>query len=235
MAYDLWYWPTIQGRGEFVRLPLEAAGIEYNDCARVHGADALVKRLNAQSGRTAFAPPWLEDDELIIAQTHNILAYLGDKHHLAPSDREDRLWIHQLMLTIADLVAEVHAVHHPVGTSDYYEDQKPEAVRAAAQFRAERMPKFLNHFEHATDAHDGPWLIDHRWTYADLALFQIVEGLRYMFPKRMATLERDLPRLVAMRDLVADLPGIRAYLASDRRLPFNQDGIFRHYPELDAA
>ena len=235
MAYKLWYWPSLQGRGEFVRLALEAAEIPYEDCARGVGEDGLMADLNDRTGRTPFAPPYLELDGLVIAQVANILMYLGERHGLAPSTMADRLWLNQLQLTIADLIAEVHNVHHPVAMMDYYDDQKPEAARAAKQFREERLPKYLGHFEDAAQANPGDWLIDHRWTYADTSLFQVIEGLRYMFPKRMKTLEPDYPNLVRLHDQVAELPGIKAYLKSDRRLAFNTDGIFRAYPELDAA
>lgn len=234
MAYKLWYWPSIQGRGEFVRLALEGAEIEYEDCARGVGEEGLMADLNDRTGRTPFAPPYLELDGLVIAQVANILMYLGERHNLAPSSMADRLWLNQLQLTIADLVAEVHNVHHPVAMMDYYDDQKPEAARAAKQFREERLPKYLGHFEDAAQANPGDWLIDHKWSYADTSLFQVIEGLRYMFPKRMKTLEPDYPNLIRLHDQVAELPGIKAYVKSDRRLAFNTDGIFRAYPELDA-
>ncbi|KQR83509.1 glutathione S-transferase [Sphingomonas sp. Leaf343] len=233
MSCDLWYWPGIQGRGEFVRLALEGGGIAYRDRAREEGAEALLDDMETRQDRTPFAPPYLDCDGLVIAQVANILMYLGERHGLAPSSIADRLWLNQIQLTITDLVAEVHDVHHPVATGDYYEDQKPEAERTAAQFRNERLPKFLTYFEDALNGAD--WLVDHRWTYADTSLFQLFEGLRYMFPQRMVTLEPNYPGLVALHGRVAALPGIRAYLKSDRRLAFNEDGIFRHYPELDAA
>jgi len=233
MPYDLWYWPGIQGRGEFVRLALEAGGIAYRDRAREDGVEALIADMAARSGRTPFAPPYLASEGLVIAQVANILMFLGERHDLAPSAMADRLWMNQVQLTIADLVAEVHDVHHPVGTGAYYEDQTTEAARAAAQFRDERLPKFLTYFCQVIACNDGDWTIDHRWTYVDTSLFQLVQGLRYMFPRRMATLEPDYPDLVRLHDQVARLPGIKAYLASGRRQPFNQDGIFRHYPELD--
>ena len=233
MAYDLWYWPTIQGRGEFVRLPLEAAGIAYHDRARERGAEAMMKDMAGDDRRQPFAPPYLRIDGLVVAQVANILLYLGDRHGLAPSAAGDRYWLHQLQLTIADCVAEVHNVHHPVVASAYYDEQKPEAARAAAQFRGERLPKFLDHFEAAAACDPGEWLIDGRWTYADCSLFQLVEGLRYMFPRAMAALEPRYPGLLRLHARVADLPGISSYLNSDRRLGFNEDGIFRHYPELD--
>lgn len=233
MTYDLWYWPTIQGRGEFVRLPMEAAGIDYRDRARIDGVAAMQQQLG-HSPRAPFAPPFLDLDGIRIAQVANILQYLGERHGLALSSIRDRQWANQWQLTIADLLAEVHAVHHPVAISAWYDDQRPEAARTAAQFLTERLPKYLRYFETLLDEHRGPWAIDHRWTYVDTSLFQLVAGLRYAFPRRMATLERRLPRLIAIHDQVADLPGIAAYLASDRRIAFNTDGIFRHYPELDA-
>jgi glutathione S-transferase len=236
MRYGLWYWPGIQGRGEFIRLPLEAAGIPYADCGREQGAKALIANLAEHAARRGpFAPPYLELDGMVIGQVANILLFLGDHHQIGASGMADRLWLNQLQLTIADAVAEVHNVHHPLDGSAYYEEQKDAALIAAAAFRRERMPKFLAHFDQAAEANPGEWLIDHRWTYADTSLFQLVQGLRYMFPQRMATLEREYPAVIRIHDLVADLPGVRAYLKSERRLPFSQNGIFRHYPELDAA
>jgi glutathione S-transferase len=217
MSYSLWYWPDLQGRGEFVRLVMEAGGIAYIDRARDDGAEALLADLEGRSGRGAFAPPYLETEDGVVSQVANILGYLG------------------VQLTIADLVAEVHNVHHPVAMMDYYEDQKPEAKRAAAQFREQRMPKFLRYFEQALAANPGDWLMGDTWSYGDTSLFQIVAGLRYMFPKRIAAIADDYPALTALHDRVAALDGIAAYLASDRRIAFNTDGIFRHYPELDAS
>lgn len=235
MTYGLWYWPTIQGRGEFVRLTLEAAGIAYEDHARSLGAGAMMTDLErrARNGRGPLAPPYLIDGDTAVSQVANILLYVSDAHDLVP--HAERYWVHQMQLTIADLVAEVHDVHHPVSTMDYYEDQKPEAARAATQFRDERLPKYLNHFEDAADHSDGPFLLGEPWTPADTSLFQLVEGLRYMFPLRMATLEPDYPAILRIHDAVGHLPGIHDYLQTDRRLGFNIDGLFRHYPELDAA
>lgn len=234
MTYDLWYWPTIQGRGEFVRLAMEAAGIPYRDRARELGEKGLMADMAARP-RGPFAPPYLDTGDFTIAQVADILAWLGERHSIAPHDPADRLWIQQVQLTIADIVAEAHNVHHPVELMAYYEDQKPEAARYARQFREQRMPKFLAHFEAAASANPGPFLMGDTWTYADTSLFQLVEGLRYAFPKRMAAIEQDYPNLVALHHAVAHLPGILDYLASDRRLGRNNQGIFRHYPELDAA
>ncbi|MDV3459264.1 glutathione S-transferase [Sphingomonas sp. HF-S4] len=230
-AYKLWYWAEIQGRGEFVRLAMEAGRIAYVDMARERGSEALIADMKARSDRPPFAPPYLDTGEQVIAQVANILLYLGDRHGIAPRDEAARRWLHEVQLTIADFVAEVHQVHHPVGTGLYYEDQKPEAARFAKEFREERMPKFLGWFERSVA---GDWLAGDAWSYGDTSLFQLIEGLRYMFPRRMKAIERDYPKLLAIRDKVAQLPGIHDYCASDRRIGFNEQGIFRHYPELDA-
>lgn len=231
MAYTLWYWAEIQGRGEFVRLAMEAAGIDYVDAARDRGSDALIADMKTRTTRAPFAPPYLDTGDQVIAQVANILQWLGGHHDIAPQDEASRAWLNEVQLTVTDFVAEVHQVHHPVGVGAYYEDQKPEAARIATEFREERMPKFLGWFERGVE---GDWLLGDRWSYGDTSIFQLVEGLRYMFPRRMKTLEPDHPKLIAIRDRVAELPGIAAYLQSERRIAFNQDGIFRHYPELDA-
>ena len=233
--YKLWYWPGIQGRGEFVRLAMEAADIHYLDCARVEGVDALLRDMKKRAPFEPFAPPYLDTGSMVIAQVAHILTWLSDTHALAPGDEKILFWVIQLQLTVTDLVAEVHNVHHPVALDDYYEKQKDEAKRYAEGFRSERIPKFLGYFERATGAVDGDWIAGERWSPIDTSLFQIVEGLRYAFPRRMEAIERDYPGLTALHDRVADLPGIAAYLKSDRRIAFNEDGIFRHYPELDAA
>ncbi|ARP78621.1 glutathione S-transferase [Bordetella genomosp. 6] len=233
MAYDLWYWDGIPGRGEFVRLALEAGKIPYRDRAREPGGDMLAD-MRRRRDTAPFAPPYLVADGMTIAQTANILLFLGVEHGLAPPDRAGRLWVNQLQLTIADLTAEAHDVHHPVAAGLYYEDQQDVALRRAADFREARMPKFMQYFEQALDR-PGGWLTDMgRWSYADLSLYHVVEGLLHAFPRRMRTLMHRYPRLMALHARVAELPELRDYLASDRRLPFG-DGIFRHYPELDGA
>ncbi|MBW8755567.1 MAG: glutathione S-transferase [Sphingomonadales bacterium] len=229
--YDLWYWTGIPGRGEFVRLPMEAAHIAYRDRARVEGDEAVVKHLEGMADHPAFAVPLLEGPGVKIAQTANILLYLGEKHALAPQDAAGKLWVHQLQLTIADVVVEAHAVHHPIAADLYYEDQKEAAQRAAKMFREERIPAFLDYFERA--AGKGDWLVGETWTYADTSLFQLLEGLRYAFPRRMEALAKDHPKIAAIARRVAELPRLKDYLASERRLAFNEQGIFRHYPELD--
>jgi glutathione S-transferase len=240
MAYELYYWPTIQGRGEFVRLALEEAGARYVDVARGSkkesgGAPTMFALLDGTKvDRPPFAPPFLKSGRLLIGQTANILMFLGARHRLAPVNEAGRLWTNQLQLTIADFVGEIHDTHHPVGASLYYEDQKKEASRRAAEFRAQRVPKFLRYFETVLSRNgSGKHLVGASLSYADLSLFQVVAGLRYAFPRLMKRLERKLPYVVALHDRVAARPRIAAYLSSDRRLPFNEDGIFRSYPELD--
>ncbi|MGH8854591.1 MAG: glutathione S-transferase [Telluria sp.] len=234
MAYELFYWPGIQGRGEFVRLALEEGGAEYVDVARrVGGTELLLSALDTET-HPAFAPPFLRAGEMTIGQVANILLYLGEQHGLAPRTDPGRLWTHQLQLTIADLVAEVHDSHHPIASSLYYEDQKPEAQRRAADLIETRLPKYFGYFSRIlTNPEPRTWLVGDKPTYADLSLFQVVEGLRYAFPNAMKRLEGDYPALALLRDRVAARPNIAAYLASPRRIPFNEDGIFRHYPELD--
>lgn len=235
MRYQLYYWPGLQGRGEFVRLALEDAGAAYDDVARKPGGMDKMSAImeGAREKRPPFAPPFLKAGKLVIAQVANILFYLGPRLKLAPRAEADRLWLHQLQLTVTDFVKEIHDTHHPVGTALYYEDQKPEAKRYAESFLDERAPKYLGYLETVLDRSGGTYLLGRRLTYIDLSVFQLVEGLRYAFPKAMKRIERDVPGLVGVRDRVAARPGIKAYLASDRRIPFNESGIFRHYPELD--
>lgn len=234
MPYDLWYWPTIPGRGEFVRLALEAGGIPYRDRAREEGEDALIADMAGHDAGPAFAPPYLVTDGGTIAQTANILLYLGDRHDCAPGGIRQRHWIAQLQLTMMDMVAEAHDVHHPIAVDLYFEDQKPEAERRALAFREQRIPKFLNYFSRALAAQPGDWLGGTRWSYADLSLFHLLAGLRYAFPLRMAALHDRYRALAALHDRVAALPELSDYLASPRHLPFSEEDIFRHYPELDA-
>ena len=239
MRYQLYYWPTIPGRGEFVRLALEQAGVAYDDVAR-HGRSGMTAMLRGLSGprdpTPPFAPPYLKAGKLIIGQTANILLYLGERYTLAPESAAGRLWTHQLQLTIADIVNEVHDTHQPVGSSLYYEDQKREARRYAEQFRAERMPKFLGYFERVLkrNPRGSRWMAGARLTYADLSMFQVIKGLEYAFPNAMAQSRRKYPQLLALSERVAGQPRIATYLASPRRMAFNNDGIFRYYPELDA-
>ena len=235
MRYQLFYWPDIQGRGEFVRLALEDAGAAYDDVARKSGGmDRMMTMMKGgRDKHPPFAPPFLKAGKLLIAQAANILFYLGPRLKLAPRDEAGRLWLHQLQLTVADFVKEIHDTHHPVASDLYYEDQKPEAKRYADNFIDERAPKYLGYFETVLRKSGGPYLAGRKVTYVDLSVFQLIEGLRYAFPQAMRGIERKVSGLVTVRDKVAVRPGIKAYLASPRRIAFNEMGIFRHYPELD--
>lgn len=233
---ELFYWPGIQGRGEFVRLALEDAGADYVDVARQPGGMTAMKALlaSAPGGPAPFAPPFLRDGALVLSHTANILQYLAPRLGLAPPDERGRAHANQLQLGITDLVAEVHDTHHPISTTLYYEDQKPEALRRTRLFVTHRLPKFLGYFERVVRADAaGPHLLGAAHAYPDLSLFQVVEGLRYAFPRAMRRLEPEHPGVVSVRDRVAARPRVAAYLASSRRLPFNESGIFRRYPELD--
>jgi len=238
MQYELYYWPTIQGRGEFVRLALEEAGADYVDVARKParsgGVPAMMTLLDGKRiAHPPFAPPFLKSGKLVVGQTANILLFLGARHGLAPRNEAGRLWTHQLQLTIADLLVEVHDTHHPIGSGLYYEDQRREAKRRTEGFLKHRAPKFLHYFEQVLARSGGRFLLGRKLTYADLSLFQIVDGLRYAFPKATRRLERQVPHLVALHGSVAERPRVAAYLGSERRIAFNEQGLFRHYPELE--
>ena len=236
MRYELYYWPTIQGRGEFVRLALEEAGADYVDVARrgKSGMAAMTRLLEGtRIAHPPYAPPFLKAGNDIVAQTALILFYLGPRLGLAPRDQAGQLWAHQLQLTIADLVVHIHDTHHPVSGWLYYEEQKPAAKRRTADFWRYRVPKFLGYFERVLKRNGGRYMVGRSLTYVDLSLFEIVEGLRYAFPKRMKRFEKKVPLLVALHNRVAQRPRIKAYLASKRRLPFSQWGIYRYFKELD--
>jgi glutathione S-transferase len=237
LRYELYYWDGIPGRGEFVRLALEEVGAPYVDVGRTKGGEDRMLALMARKGlaHPPFAPPFLKAGKLLIGQTANILLFLGERHGLAPTQTAGRLWTHQMQLTLADLVVEAHDSHHPIASSLYYEDQRREAKRRAADFIARRMPKFLGYFERvlASNSRGPAHLVGSRLTYADLSLFQVVAGLQYAFPNAMGRLARRHARVLALAQSVAARKRVAAYLASKRRLPFNEQGIFRHYPELD--
>jgi len=236
--YELYYWPTIQGRGEFVRLLLEDIGADYLDVARqpeedgggIPGLRAFLD--DPGHAEPPFAPPILKDGDTLVTQTPLIMDYLGERHGLTPQDDGARRRTLQLSMLLADFLIEVHDVHHPLAKEFYYEDQKDEALRRAPGFRDVRIPKFYGYLDRLIGS--SGYLVGKDLTHADLSLFQIVEGMRYAFPQTMARLEPDYPAIVALRDTIAARPGIAAYLASERRIPFNTHGIFRHYPELDA-
>jgi glutathione S-transferase len=241
MTYELYYWPSVQGRGEFIRLVLEDAGAPYIDVARLPqpqggGARAIVQVLeDRKNARPPFAPPVLKAGRLLIAQTPNILMFLGCRLKLAPSDAAGRLWTQQLQLTISDFYLEIFDTHHPLGDGYAYEEQKSAAKRRTKDFLANRVPKFLGYFERVLERNRarGPWLVGARASYADFSMAHVIAGLKYAFPKASTKALRSRPRLRALHDAVYERPGIARYLASDRRLAFNNEDLFRHYPELD--
>jgi glutathione S-transferase len=235
MRYQFYYWPSIQGRGEFARLALEDAGAAYDDVARKSGGMDKMMALMAGRGvkHPPFAPPFIKAGKLVVAQVAEILFYLGPRLKLAPRDEAGRLWLHQLQLTVTDFVKEIHDTHHPLGGELYYEDAKPEAKRFTGNFLDERAPKYLGYFEKGIEKSGGPYMLGRKFSYVDLSLLQLIEGLRYAFPKAMKGIERKVPKVVGVRDRVVARPNVKAYLASPRRIAFNESGIFRRYPELD--
>lgn len=241
MRYELYYWPTIQGRGEFVRLALEQAGAEYIDVTREQGKGMGLKAmLNLMNGvgleRPPFAPPFVRAGKQVIAQTANILDFLAPQLGLVPAAESTRRWVHQLQLTVEDLIVDIHDTHHPVASSLYYQEQIAESKRRAKFFCQERAPELLSYFERVWQRSPGErgYLVGRSLSYIDLSLFQVIDGLRYAFPKMMKRLSRKIPGLLILHETVSNKPNIRRYLSSERRLAFNQDGIFRHYPELDS-
>jgi glutathione S-transferase len=237
--YELYYWPGIPGRGEFVRLALEEGGAPYVDVARLPksrggGVAALMKALGSASPLEPFAPPFLKSGKLVIGQTANILLYLGPRHGLVPRDEASRLRANQIQLTIADVVIEAHDAHHPIAGSLYYEDQKREAKRRAPVFVGERIPKYLGWFERVLTNGGGKHFVGRAVSYADISMFQLLSGLDYAFPNAMARMKPRIPRLRDLALRVSERPRIAAYLASSRHAAFNEHGIFRHYPALDA-
>ena len=235
MSLELWYWPDIPGRGEFVRLFCEAFELEYADMAREQSADALVEHMHGLEGIRPFAPPYIVDGEVTVGQTALILQYLSDKEGHGSGEMETDLQLLQLQLDIADFVEEVHSVHHPVAHDLYYADQMDAAFEKAAYFRAQRIPKYLIHFDNAIAASGGPFSLGQQPTHVDTSLFQVMEGLDYMFPNYMKEMQGTWAYLEGLQGAVPDIEGVADYLASEWRIDFNEDGIFRHYEELDES
>ena len=234
MQYELYYHAANPGRGEFIRLPLEEAQADYVDVAREPGGTQKMQRFmqDASLGHPQFAPPFLKHGDLVLGQTANILLYLGTRLGLAPEDEGERLWTHQLELTISDLVKEIQDTHHPVAHGLYYDDQKAEALTYSKHFLAERLPKFFGYFERVLGRREH--LVGDRLTYVDLSMFVLIDGLRFGFPKAMKRAKGAYPGLHALHARVAARPNVKAYMESPRRMAFNDRGVFRHYPELDA-
>lgn len=239
MPYELFYHAKIQGRGEFVRLALEDAGCDYVDVARTGeaGTAAMFALMNGEGvQRPPFAPPFLRDDDVLVAQTANILHYLGPRIGLAPEDEASRLFLLQVQLTVTDFIKDIHDTHHPIANSLYFEEQIDAAKLAAAKFIELRLPKYMSYFEKIIARNpQGPYICGGGVTYADLSMFQLVEGLRYAFPNAFAKVEANYPRLIALHRELAKRPRMKSYLDSPRRIPFNEMGIFRRYPVLDPA
>jgi glutathione S-transferase len=239
MKYELYYWPHIQGRGEYVRLALEEGEADYVDVARLPeseggGRPAVAKLLqDASNTHPPFAPPLLKAGKLIVSHTANVLQYLGPRLRLVPRVEAQRLYAHGLQLTITDFVREAHDVHHPIANSVYYEDQKPESLRRSGHFKNERLTKFTNYFETVLTRSGGRFMLGKSLSYVDLSMFQVMASLNYAFPRAMAGMGAKIPRLTALHDLVAARPRIARYLASPARLAFSTHDLMRHYPELD--
>jgi glutathione S-transferase len=231
VTYELFYWPKIQGRGELIRLAFEASGTAYVDVCRTSaGVPALVELMKtANHPAPPLAPPIVRHEGLVLSQTASVLFYLAPRLELVATDEASRLGANQSMLTVMDFMSEVHDTHHPIAVGQYYEDQKEAALLRAKSFVAERMPKYLGYFERLV--HEPNRAID----YVDLALFQVVAGLRYAFPKALDHLSSRIPRLLALAERVEQASNVATYLASERRIPFNESGIFRRYPELDSS
>ncbi|PSR76456.1 glutathione S-transferase [Coniella lustricola] len=248
--YTLIYWPEIPGRGEHVRLAFEEAGVAYTDTAREKdGVNEVLSRIGPSNlgdglNPPMFAPPMLQHGDLVINQTSNILLYLGPKLGLAPKpgdqDAHGILFVNELTLTALDgLSNEVHDCHHPIGSGLYYEDQKEESLRKSKDYVSTRLPKFLSYFERVLKSKasgDGPWLYGGKLTYADLVLFQCIDGIHFMFPKALKKLQdsNDYAAVFTLYDAVKERPRIKAYLTSDRRQKYSM-GIYRSYPELDVT
>ncbi|KEY69018.1 hypothetical protein S7711_03320 [Stachybotrys chartarum IBT 7711] len=244
-SYELIYWPSAPGRGEPVRLLFEEAGVPYADTAKDAGRAVetiqglmAAEHLGDDSNPPVFAPPLLRHGDLLINQLPNILLYLAPKLGLAPAAGPAVYHLNAIVLTLLDgFVNELHETHHPIATSQYYDDQKPEAKKRSKSYREERLPRFLGYAQRLLDAKtsgDGPWLYGGSLTYADLVLFQGIHGTKYAFPKTVEKLQKSgkYDGVFALFDAVQERPNIKAYMASDRRVDYSQ-GIWRYYPELE--
>ncbi|SMY24333.1 unnamed protein product [Zymoseptoria tritici ST99CH_1A5] len=248
--YEILYHPGIPGRGEFIRLAFEVTGTPYTDIANSQkDGYATVQKTCMNTTSTAsegsnppmFAPPALRipgagknGEALVIAQTSNILLYLSEKLSLLPEgDENGKYFVNQLVLTALDLNNEIHDTHHPIGPSLYYEDQKDASLLKAKDVRENRIPKFLSYFERVLKGNgDGKYLVGERVTTADVTVWQVLDGLQFAFPKEMAVRRKEFEALFKWYEGFKEEKGLKAYLGSERRLPYSQ-GVFRYYPELD--
>ena len=170
----------------------------------------------------------------MIAQSAKILLYLGPRLKLAPRDEAGRLWLHQLQLTVTDFVKEIHDTHHPLGGEFYYEDQKPEAKRYAQGFLAERAPKYLGYFETVLTKERRALCAGAQVTLCRSFAVPADRGPALRLPQGDEAHRAQACRASSLCATASPKrPGIKAYLASPRRIAFNESGIFRHYPELD--
>ncbi len=237
-TYRLYYWPMLPGRGEFIRLIFEDAGADYIDVGRLPedeggGISALRKKIdNPHRGFESFALPLLEYDDYLIAQLPNICLFLANEFNMIPGGNH-YFRANQLMLTICDIIDEIHNTHHPLSISMYYENQQEAAKKNALSFTTERLPKWLQYLEKTLIGNGEKHLAGTQISYVDIALFQLIRGLDYAFPNHMQRYLPQIPKLIALKDRVGERPGICSYLSSERCIDFNNDGIFRAYPELD--
>ena len=147
-------------------------------------------------------------------------------------------FVNQLTLTALDGFSnEPHDVHHPIASAAYYEEQKDEALKKAKNYRDVRLPKFLGYYERVLSgeaSQGGEYLYGGQLTYADLVLFQTLDGVSFAFPKCVKT-ARDggkYEKVWALYERVKGHEKIAEYLKSERRQKYKM-GIYRHYPELD--
>ncbi|KAK5109187.1 hypothetical protein LTR62_007272 [Meristemomyces frigidus] len=250
--YELLYHPGIPGRGEFIRLAFEAKGVAYTDVANEQKdgystvqAVCMNKGTESVDGNPpVFSSPalripgaGLDGQALVIAQTPNILWYLGEKLGLVPDDEGGKYHVQQVALTALDLTNETHDTHHPLAVMQYYEDQKEAALAKAKDVRENRIPKYLSYFSRVLE-HNAPhgkrkFLVGSYLTYADTTVWQVLNGLLFAFPKEMEARRKEFPALFEeLYPAVQEVEGIRQYLASERRLAYSS-GVFRYYPELD--
>ena len=85
-----------------------------------------------------------EDEKVFLSAKTSQLVFTALDLLVEVSAVDSRRPVHGLCIMSC---SQAHNVHHPVSTNLYYEDQKAEALRAAEQFRASRLPKYMQHFQ----------------------------------------------------------------------------------------